>query len=391
VNNMLLTGFDAPVEQVMYLDKIIVAHGLLQAIARVNRVSGPAKDKGFVVDYVGVGHHLKKALDNYDEREQNEVLDVLSFPEEELRELRASHAAIMEFLKKQGLTDLTDHDAFFDLFYDEDLRFEFMSLFRNFTKSLNVVFPSKEALHYMGNFQTLMEINVLAGKHFRDERLSMKGIPPKLRKITDAFLESRGIEVKVEPISILDEDFQKEVKGRTRTKTKAAEIEHAIRHHLDIELDDDPDLQASFAEALKKILEDFRDNWNKIAEELEKLRRRIISASQEPTYGLHRKKQMPIFRMLKKEVFGDAELDEDAISSLVSLTQQLFNEVERELKLTGFWESIPARNKLKADIQKTLLQPEFAKLPGLVKNRAHVISRIMEIAEKNNDTILYAA
>ena len=68
VNNMLLTGFDAPVEQVMYLDKIIVAHGLLQAIARVNRVSGPAKDKGFVVDYVGVGHHLKKALDNYDER-----------------------------------------------------------------------------------------------------------------------------------------------------------------------------------------------------------------------------------------------------------------------------------------------------------------------------------
>ena len=68
VNNMLLTGFDAPVEQVMYLDKIIVAHGLLQAIARVNRVSGPAKDKGFVVDYVGVGHHLKKALDSYDER-----------------------------------------------------------------------------------------------------------------------------------------------------------------------------------------------------------------------------------------------------------------------------------------------------------------------------------
>ena len=149
VNNMLLTGFDAPVEQVMYLDKIIVAHSLLQAIARVNRVGGAAKDKGFVVDYVGVGHHLKKALDTYDEREQNEVLDVLSFPEEELRELQASHAAIMDFLKKHGLTDLTDHDAFFDLFYDEDLRFEFMSLFKKFTKCLNLVFPAKEALDFM--------------------------------------------------------------------------------------------------------------------------------------------------------------------------------------------------------------------------------------------------
>lgn len=391
VNNMLLTGFDAPVEQVMYLDKIVTDHGLLQAIARVNRVSGPAKDKGFVVDYVGVGHHLKKALDKYDEREQNEVLEVLSFPEEELRELRASHAAVLEFLKKQGLTDLTDHDAFFDLFYDEDLRFEFMGLFRNFTKCLNVVFPSKEAFAFMGDYQTLTEINVLAAKHLRDERLSMKGIPPKLRKITDAFLESRGIQVKVKPISILDENFQKEVKNRSRTKTKAAEIEHAIRHHLDVELNDDPDLQASFADALKKILEEFQNNWNKIAEELEKLRRRIINASQEPTYGLHRKKQMPIFRMLKKEVFDDAEMHEDEISSLVSLTQHLFNDLERELKLVGFWESISARNKLKADIQNTLLQPEFSALPGLVKNRAHIISRLMEIAEKNNDIILYAA
>jgi type I restriction enzyme R subunit len=48
----------------------------------------------------------------------------------------------------------------------------------------------------------------------------------------------------------------------------------------------------------------------------------------------------------------------------VSLTQQLFGEVERELKLTGFWESIPARNKLKADIQRTLLQTEFSALRG---------------------------
>ena len=391
VNNMLLTGFDAPVEQVMYLDKIIIAHSLLQAIARVNRVGGSAKDKGFVVDYVGVGNHLKKALDNYDEREQNEVLDILSFPEEELRDLQASHAAIMDFLKSHGLTDLADRDAFFDLFYDEDLRFEFLSLFKKFTKCLNLVFPAKEALGFMGNYERLMEINVLAEKHFRDGRLSMKGIPPKLRNITDAFLESRGIEVKVQPISILDEEFQKEVKSRGRTKTKAAEIEHAIRHHLDIELNDDPDLQASFAEALKAIFEEFTDNWNKIYEELEKLRQRIINADKEPTYGLHRKKQMPFFRMLKKEIFGDTQLDEDGISLLVSLTQQVFNEVERELKLTGFWESIPARNKLRADIQKTLLQPDFSRLPGLVQNRARIISRVMEIAEKNHDTILYAA
>jgi type I restriction enzyme R subunit len=237
----------------------------------------------------------------------------------------------------------------------------------------------------------------------------MKGIPSKLRSITDDYLESKGIEVKVKPISILDADFQKQVGARARTKTKAAEVEHAIRHHLDVELDDDPDLQASFAEALTAIFEEFRNNWKRIYEELEKLRARIINAGKESTYGLHRKKQMPMFRMFQREIFGEgvaaeapeaimaAEAQtayglshEDRIGHLVDLTQKTFLAVERELKLTGFWESIPARNKLKAELQNILLAQEFSKLPGLVKNRAHIISRIMEIAEKNNDIILYA-
>jgi type I restriction enzyme R subunit len=74
----------------------------------------------------------------------------------------------------------------------------------------------------------------------------------------------------------------------------------------------------------------------------------------------------------------------------VDLTQKSFLAVERELKLTGFWESISARMKLKSELQDVLLAPDFSKLPGLVKNRAHIISRIMEIAEKNNDIIIYA-
>lgn len=177
VNNMLLTGFDAPVEQVLYLDKIIVAHGLLQAITRVNRVAGDAKEKGFVVDYVGIGHHLKKALGSYDEREQKEVLDVLSFPEQELRDLQASHTAIFALLKAHGLTNLKDYDAFYDTFYGEDIRFEFLELFKTFARRLNLVLPAKEALDYLPDLKALSEINVMAGKHFHDSRMSMKGVP----------------------------------------------------------------------------------------------------------------------------------------------------------------------------------------------------------------------
>ncbi|WP_148767241.1 type I restriction endonuclease subunit R [Dolichospermum sp. UHCC 0315A] len=390
VNNMLLTGFDAPVEQVMYLDKVIQAHSLLQAIARVNRVSGADKDKGFVVDYVGVGHHLKKALDSYDEREQKEVEDTLSFPEAEIRQLETDHRTIMEMLNENGLTDLTDTDAFFDLFYDEDIRFKYILAFKQFTRSLNLVFPAKEALTFMSDHQALTNINIQAERHFYDPRLSMKGIPAKLRAITDAYLVSTGIDLKIKPISILDEDFEKEVNQRTRTKTKAAAIEHALRHHIDIDLDDDPDLQASFAAALAQILEQFKDNWQQIYIELEKLRQRVRDAENEPTYGLHKKKQMPFFRMFKSELFGNTELTEDLIAQNVALTQQVFMVVERELQLAGFWESIPARNKLKAEIQKILLSPEFKNLPNIIKNRNQIISRVMELAEKNTDRILYA-
>jgi type I restriction enzyme R subunit len=175
------------------------------------------------------------------------------------------------------------------------------------------------------------------------------------------------------------------------------------------ELDDDPDLQASFAAELATVFEKFHDNWQKIYEEMEKLRERIINASQEPAYGLHRKKQMPFFRMFEREIFAEGRTakakdaamvaeapdsygmrPEDRISHLVNLTQKAYLIVERELRLTSFWESIPARNKLKAELLKTMLAKEFLTLPGIVKNRAHIISRIMEIAEKNNDIILYA-
>jgi len=390
VNNMLLTGFDAPVEQVMYLDRVVVAHNLLQAIARVNRVGGEGKDAGFIVDYVGVGHHLKRALDSYEGREQGEILAALSSPEDELKDLGASHGAIMEFLKQNALTDLTDHDAFFDVFYDEDLRFDFTLLFRQMTKHLNIVFPSRSALVYLSDYRALAEINVMAARHFRDERLSMKGIPAKLRAITDEYLESKGISTKVEPISILDENFERDVATHPRAKTKAAEIEHAIRHHLDIELDDDPDLQASFAEALALLLEQFRDNWDAIYAELERLRARIIAAGKEPTYGLHKKKQMPFFRSLRTDVFGDGELNDDQISALVDLTQQVFLVVERELKLTGFWESIPARNKFQGDLQSLLVSERFGHLPGIVSKRKRIIARIMEIAERNDNLIRYA-
>ena len=66
VRDMWLTGFDAPSLHTMYLDKPMRGHGLMQAIARVNRVFKD-KDGGFVVDYLGVANELREAVNNYTE------------------------------------------------------------------------------------------------------------------------------------------------------------------------------------------------------------------------------------------------------------------------------------------------------------------------------------
>ncbi len=385
VNNMLLTGFDAPIEQVLYLDRVIVAHNLLQTIARVNRVGPEGKDKGFVVDYVGVGHHLKRALDVYAEKELQEIVDCISDDDAELNELIKAHQDIWNFLRVYGLEDLSDSDAFFDVFYDEDIRFEYIKLYNKLTSCFNTVLPRKEALEFFNDWKAFTEINALANKHFRDGRFSMKGIPPKLRAIADEYLISKGIEQQVTPISIIADDFfDKVVASKKREKTKAAEVEHAIRHFIDLNIDEDPELFASFAKALEEILQNFKGNWKIIYEELEKLREKIRNREKEETYGLDRKKQMPFFRIFKAELFDNRDLSEDEIARNVNLTQHIFNLVATEIKLTGFWDSTPAQLKLKAELQKLLLSPDFTDLPNIIVKRNEIISRIMELAKTNH-------
>ena len=69
---MWLTGFDAPAMHTMYIDKPMKAHGLMQAIARVNRTY-KEKPAGLVVDYVGITDNLRRAITNYSRRDQDKV------------------------------------------------------------------------------------------------------------------------------------------------------------------------------------------------------------------------------------------------------------------------------------------------------------------------------
>ena len=105
VCDMLLTGFDAPIVETMYLDKGIRDHTLLQAIARVNRPYNELKKFGIVIDYYGLFDKLEDAL-NFDKNELGEV----AFPFTRLREqFRLEMQGQMELLadfQRQGIATI---------------------------------------------------------------------------------------------------------------------------------------------------------------------------------------------------------------------------------------------------------------------------------------------
>ncbi len=92
VKDMLLTGFDAPICQVMYLDRKLMDHNLLQAIARVNRTRN-RKSCGYIVDYYGLSDYLAEALEVFT---SEDVKGALLSIEDEIPKLKARHTRCLQ-------------------------------------------------------------------------------------------------------------------------------------------------------------------------------------------------------------------------------------------------------------------------------------------------------
>ena len=140
VTAMLMTGFDAPIEQVMYLDKKLIEHTLLQAIARVNRTY-KGKSCGYVVDYFGVGNHLKEALEIFS---QDDIQGALMNIQDELPKLETAHSKIVQFWQRNRIKDwfsVKGIDTCVELLEDEKLRAEYIVAYRILTKSMDITLP----------------------------------------------------------------------------------------------------------------------------------------------------------------------------------------------------------------------------------------------------------
>ena len=379
VQSMLLTGFDAPVEQVMYLDNVIREHNLLQAIARVNRVS-EHKICGFIVDYVGVAHHLRKALANFSDKDINEMITVIKSGEEDLDTLKFAHAEIKEFFKKFDIDDWNDVDVAVDVLVDEETRNEYISLMRIFNGAMDKVLPKVEALQYVQDLKLLEFISQTAKNRYRDEKLNLKDASRKIRSIVDEYLIARGVDPKIPPIPIFDKKFKIELKDKTDI-AKAEELTSAISEHIEKHREEDPELYERFSEKLEKLLQDYRDNWEQLAKELEQFLEEIRQGREaEETFGLDPQKEAPFLGLLKREIFkvkSINDLNQEQIDLLVQTTKDILSVVKKEIEIIDFWKNIVAQKRLKSYISTHLLTS--LKITNR-EQRNMILQKIIELA-----------
>jgi type I restriction enzyme, R subunit len=285
VCDKLLTGFDAPIESVMYLDKPLKEHGLLQAIARTNRVANAQKKNGLIVDYIGVSSHLTEALSSY---RADDVKNAMRDLDDLRNQLRAAHAvvtAMMRGLKRQtGPTKdslKAEFDQFVNLLKTEDKWFEFRSKAREFVSLYEAVSPDPSILEFTSDLKWVAAFLQYGTQAFeKREAFDQQNYSRKIRDMLAQHLDATGLSVTVKLRHITDPDFWDdfELEGKTEGDLKTAAIRKTteLRKVVTERLAQNTHQYAKFSDRLRELLEKLDEaqlSWAdklKIAEELAK-------------------------------------------------------------------------------------------------------------------------
>lgn len=387
VKSMLLTGFDAPIEGVMYLDRPIREAELLQAIARVNR-TGFGKRCGIVVDYYGVAQHLKEALAAYADED---VEGALASLKDEVLVLRERYLRVVDVLRRQGIESLDDTEACLTALGDERLRADFNVKLKAFLGSLDTVLPRPEGLPYCGDAKRLAYLYARARNRYKDTPVLGKDVGAKVRKLIDDHVISLGIDPKIPPIQLTDAQFETHVARAANDRAKASEMEHAIRSHIRKHTDEDPVLYRKLSEHLNDILKTLGQRWDEVIARLQTLIDELRSgkAGSGDTPNDLPEHCAPFLRTVLDVVCaGQAPTAADLLR-LNDVTVELVELLVQELQGSrGIWSKPAAQEDLNTQLFEHLMRLR----PPLVNaDQAGVLAdKLMEQARANHDKLMQA-
>ena len=400
VCDMLLTGFDAPVEQVMYIDKRLREHNLLQAIARVNRVT-KNKHRGFIVDYIGLANHLMEALSIYSEEDAEDIKLGLKNRLTELPILEERYRRLLQHFQAAGVQGieafvtgtLADPQADVALVHkavgamqDIKRRADFEAYLNKFLQSLNLILPHAEGHPYRGPARRFGYLLRMVKERYKDESLDIADAGAKVKALINEHLIDLGINPKIPPIELLSDDFIANVQKHSYgyPEAKASEMEHAIRKHCTIHFDEDPAFYKRLSEKLEKLIQDHKDNWKVLAEEYEHLRNEALAGRTEAVEGLT-KEATTFYDYVVQLAFDGEGVPGAHRQRLKKLLTSLVEMLQGTIGIIDFWKKPGEVKKLRGNVDTEILLTE---IPQLIEKHERIAVEIVKLAEKRHAELI---
>lgn len=396
VCDMLLTGFDAPVEQVMYIDKKLREHNLLQAIARVNRVAN-GKNRGFIVDYVGLANHLAEALSIYTNADAEDIQNGLQNILSELPILEERYHRLLQHFQSLGVSDIQSFvegtmdgpnaevaaiHAAVGALKDIKARADFEVYLKKFLLSLNLILPNQAANHYRGPARRFGYLLRMTKERYKDDSLDISDAGEKVKALINEHLIDLGINPKIPPVELLSDDFlshvQKHAKGDP--EAKASEMEHAIRKHCTIHFDEDPAFYRRLSEKLERLIKEHQNNWKALADGYEQIRNEAIAGRTETVSGLN-KEATTFYDYVLQLAYDGKEPPESDLAKLKKLMSRLVELLQDTIDVLDFWKKPIEVRKLRGNIDTEIL---LADIPALNAKHERIAVEMVKLAEKRH-------
>lgn len=374
VKDMLLTGFDAPIAQVMYIDRSLKDHTLMQAIARVNRTY-KGKACGYVVDYYGLSDYLTDALNQFSSEDVEGTYHTLK---DEIPRLKAAHTRVAAIFAGVKGTDVDDYVLHLK---DEDTRQQFELAFKKFAKQMEVILPDTAAKPFIPDLKLWGKVQNAARNRYRDPGLNISDAGAKVRLLVDEHIISTGVDPKIPPVDLMAANFKETVEQIKSPESRASEIESAIKHHITVNLDEDPEYYKSLSLRLRDIIEKTAGKWDQQLELLLQLVDSMESEHKQAADDLGLSEtEFAFYNILMAEVTSHA--GEDAISEAVhdeikATSQDLVSMFEEATQIVDFFSKPDEVKRMKKEIKRAVLDCSFGE-----KALVNVVQdRFMELAK----------
>jgi type I restriction enzyme R subunit len=399
VCDMLLTGFDAPVEQVMYIDKKLHEHNLLQAIARVNRVA-KNKHRGFIVDYIGLSNHLTEALAIYSNEDSQDIQQGLKNLLTELPILEERYQRLLQHFRAAGVTEIEAFvkgamatpqaevaviHAAVGAMKDIKRRADFEVYLKKFLQSLNLILPNSAGNQYRGPARRFGYLLRMVKERYKDDSLDIADAGEKVKALINEHLIDLGINPKIPPIDLLSDDFLAHVRKHSQgdPEAKASEMEHAIRKHCTVHFDEDPAFYRRLSEKLERLIQEHKDNWQALAEGYEQLRAEAMAGRTETIEGLS-KEATTFYDQVAQLAFDSGDASDEHRQQLKELMARVVEVLQETIGIIDFWKKPIEVKKLRGNIDTEIL---LANIPQLTEKHERIAVEIVKLAEKRHNEL----